>query len=151
MERNVSVSLAKADQIVDAALAKGRELNFEPLTVAVLDAGGHLVALKREDRSGILRPDIAIGKAWGALGMGFGSRELGERAVKVPHFMNALMAASGGRFVPVPGGVLILDGGEVIGSVGISGDTSDNDEICCLAGIQAAGYVGQTGFRPPQG
>ncbi|MEP9377317.1 heme-binding protein [Aquabacter sp. CN5-332] len=147
----MSVSLAKADQIVDAALAKGRELNFEPLTVAVLDAGGHLVALKREDHSGILRPDVAIGKAWGALGMGFGSRELGERAVKVPHFMNALMAASGGRVVPVPGGVLILDGGNVIGSVGISGDTSDNDEVCCLAGIQAAGYVGQTGFRPPQG
>ncbi|TCT05969.1 GlcG/HbpS family heme-binding protein [Aquabacter spiritensis] len=146
----MSISLTKALEIVDAALAKGREMAFEPLTVAVLDAGGHLVALKREDRSGILRPDVAIGKAWGALGMGFGSRELGERAVKVPHFMNALMAASGGRFVPVAGGVLILSGGDVIGAVGISGDTSDNDEICCLAGIAAAGYVGQTGFRPPQ-
>ncbi|MEW6122974.1 MAG: heme-binding protein [Pseudomonadota bacterium] len=146
----MSISLAKAEEIVEAALAKGHELKFEPLTVAVLDAGGHLVALKREDRSGILRPDIAIGKAWGALGMGFGSRELGERAVKVPHFMNALMAASHGRFVPVPGGVLILEGGDVLGAVGISGDTSDNDEICCLAGVAAAGYVGQTGFRPPE-
>ena len=146
----MSISLAKAEMIVDAALAKGHEMAFEPLTVAVLDAGGHLVALKREDRSGILRPDIAIGKAWGALGMGMGSRELGERAVKVPHFMNALMAASHGRFVPVPGGVLILDAGVVIGAVGISGDTSDNDEICSLAGVAAAGYVAQTGFRPPE-
>lgn len=144
----MSISLAKADIIVAAALAKGHELKFAPLTVAVLDAGGHLVAFKREDRSGILRPEIAIGKAYGALGMGFGSRELGERAVKVPHFMNALMAASAGRVVPVPGGVLILDGGEIVGAVGISGDTSDNDEICGLAGIAAAGLVGQTGLNP---
>lgn len=145
----MSISLAKADLIVAAALEKGHEMKFAPLTVAVLDAGGHLVAFKREDRSGILRPEIAMGKAYGALGMGFGSRELGERAVKVPHFMNALMAASGGRVVPVPGGVLILDQGTIIGAVGISGDTSDNDEICGLAGIAAAGYAGQTGLTPP--
>ncbi len=146
----MSVSLAKADEIVAAALAKGRELGFEPLTVAVLDAGGHLVALKREDRSGILRPEIAIGKAWGALGMGFGSRELHNRAQKAPHFLNALAAASGGRVVPVPAGVLILDGGDIIGAVGISGDTSDNDEICCIAGITAAGYVAQHDLLPPE-
>ena len=144
----MSLSLAKADIIVSAALDKGHEMKFEPLTVAVLDAGGHLVALKREDRSGIMRPEIAIGKAYGALGKGFGSRELGERAVKVPHFMNALMAASHGRFVPVPGGVLVLSDGHVIGAVGISGDTSDNDEICALAGIAAAGFASQTGAKP---
>jgi len=145
----VSVSLEKALVLIDAALEKGHALKFAPLTVVVLDAGGHMVALKREDGSGILRVEIATGKAWGALGMGIGSREMGERAGKVPHFFNALMAASHGRVVPVPGGVLIRDAKGVIGAVGISGDTSDNDEICALAGIAAAGFIGQTGATPP--
>src|SRR5216110_2892199 len=105
----MSVTLAQASTMVDVALKKGRETNCAPLTVAVLDAGGHLVAFKREDRSGILRFDIAFGKAWGALGMGFGSRELGERAGKNPLFFTALAAASAGRFVPVVGGILIRD------------------------------------------
>ena len=140
------LTLAQASTIVDAALAKGRETDCAPLTVAVLDAGGHLVAFKREDRSGILRYDIASGKAWGALGMGFGSRELAERAVKAPMFMTALTAASHGRVVPAPGGVLIKDAaGEVIGAVGISGDTSDRDEVCAVAGIAAAGLLAQVG------
>ena len=140
------LTLAQASTIVDAALRKGRENGLAPLTVVVLDAGGHPVALKREDRSGILRFDIATGKAWGALGMGFGTRELAERAAKVPMFFTALSAVSQGRMVPVPGGVLILDEtGGVIGAVGISGDTSDQDEICAVAGIEAAGLKAQVG------
>ena len=140
------ITLAQASVIVDAALAKGRALECAPLTVAVTDAGGHLVAFKREDRSGILKFDIAYGKAWGALGMGFGTRELADRAAKSPAFLSALAAASGGRIVPSPGGVLILDDEEaVIGAVGISGDTGDRDEECALAGIMAAGFAGKTG------
>lgn len=141
-----NITLAQASTIVDAALEKGAELGLAPLTVAVLDTGGHLVAFKREDKSGILRADIAIGKAWGALGMGFGSREIANRAAKLPSFFNALMAASQGRVIPVPGGVLVLDRGlGLVGAVGISGDTSDNDEICAVAGVEAAGLVAQPG------
>jgi len=140
------LTLAQASTILDTALKKGREKNFQPLSVAVLDAGGHLVAFKREDKSGILRFDIAFGKAWGALGMGFGSRTLFERAEKTPIFFTALAAASGGRVVTNPGGVLIRDSaGTIIGAVGISGDTSDNDELCALAGIEAAGLKADPG------
>jgi uncharacterized protein GlcG (DUF336 family) len=140
------VTLAQASTIVDVALKKGRETNCAPLTVAVLDAGGHLVAFKREDRSGILRYDIAYGKAWGALGMGFGSRELSERAGKNPVFFGALAVIAQGRFVPVPGGVLIKDAdGAVLGAVGISGDASDKDEACAIAGIEAAGLKAVVG------
>ena len=141
-----ALTLAQASTIIDAALKKGRELKLAPLTVVVLDAGGHPVALKREDRSGIMRVDIATGKAWGGLGMGFGSRELFDRSSKQPMFITALAALSQGRMVPVPGGVLIRGGdGEVAGAVGISGDTSDNDETCAIAGIEAAGLKAQTG------
>jgi uncharacterized protein GlcG (DUF336 family) len=140
------LSLAQASTIVDVTLKKGRETNCAPLTVAVLDAGGHLVAFKREDKSGILRFDIAFGKAWGALGMGFGSRTLFERAANTPQFFTMLAAASGGRMVANPGGVLIRDaGGDVIGAVGVSGDTSDKDEACALAGIEAAGLKADPG------
>ena len=140
------VTLAQASTIVDVALKHGRETNCAPLTVAVLDAGGHLVAFKREDKSGILRFDIAYGKAWGALGMGFGSRTLFERAANAAQFFTSLAAASGGRLVPNPGGVLLRDaGGDVIGAVGISGDTSDKDEACAIAGIQAAGLKADPG------
>jgi uncharacterized protein GlcG (DUF336 family) len=115
----------------------------------VLDAGGHLVAFKREDKSGILRFDIAFGKAWGALGMGLGSRTLAGRAPKQPAFFTALAAVSGGRLVPGPAGVLIRDqDGDVIGAVGISGDTADNDEICAIAGVQAAGLTPDPGKEP---
>lgn len=140
------MTLETASTIVDAALAAGREHGFLPLSVAVLDAGGHLVAFKREDGSGILRFDIAFGKAWGALGMGFGSRELFNRTQAQPTFMAALATVSGGRLVPVPSGVLILSGGAVIGAVGISGDNSDNDEACALAGIAAAGLDAKPGL-----
>ena len=136
----IGISLEHADKLVTAALAHGRQLGLAPLTVAVLDAGGHYVVLKREDESGILRAEIAFGKAWGALGMGLDSRVLAERAQQLPSFYAALGNASGGRIVPAAGGVLILDEKRrVIGAVGISGDSSANDEACCLAGIAAAG------------
>ena len=142
----MTLTLADAALIVDKALAEGRTRKFKPLTVAVLDAGGHLVAFKREDGSSILRPQIAEGKAWGTLGMGFGGREFARRVAAGPIFLNALMAASGGRVVPAPGGVLIrAKDGTVIGAVGISGDTSDNDEACAVAGIKAAGLTPDTG------
>lgn len=143
------LTLAQASTIVDVALKTGRDAKFAPLTVAVLDAGGHLVAFKREDKSGILRFDIAFGKAWGALGMGFGSRTLAGRAPKQPAFFTALAAVSGGRLVPGAGGVLIRDdAGDVIGAVGISGDTSDNDEKCAIAGIEAAKLKPDPGAEP---
>jgi uncharacterized protein GlcG (DUF336 family) len=142
----MSVTLAQASTIVDVALKKGRETNCAPLTVAVLDSGGHMVAFKREDRSGILRYDIAYGKAWGALGMGFGSRELSERAGKNPLFFGVLASVAQGRFIPVPGGVLIKGAdGAVLGAVGISGDTSDKDEVCAVAGIEAPGLKAVVG------
>ena len=140
-----ALTLAKAALIVDKALERGRTLKFKPLTVAVLDAGGHLVAFKREDGSSLLRPQIAEGKAWGVLGMGFGGREFARRAAAAPVFLSALMAASGGRIVPVPGGVLIRAAGEIIGAAGISGDTSENDETCAVYGIEQAGFTPDTG------
>src|ERR1700741_1392637 len=112
------LTLAQASTIVDVALKTGRDANFHPLTVAVLDGGGHLVAFKREDKSGILRFDIAFGKAWGALGMGFGSRTASARAGKQQTFYTVLASVSQGRLVPVPGGVLIRDAaGDMIGAV----------------------------------
>ena len=134
------LTLENALRVIDGALRRAAELGCAPLTVVVLDAGGHDVALKRQDGSGILRVDIARGKAWGALGMGLSSRELGERAQKVPHFFGALASVSRGRLVPVAGGVLIYDAERhIMGAVGISGDTSDRDEDCALSGIAAAG------------
>jgi uncharacterized protein GlcG (DUF336 family) len=139
------LSLDSAARIVDAALEHARTLKLKPLTVAVLDAGGHLVAFKRQDRSGILRPDIAQGKAWGALGMGIGGRALAERAQQAPAFFVALASASGGRVIPVPGGVLIKSGDEIVGAVGISGDHPDNDEACAIYAIEQAGLTAQPG------
>ena len=145
----MGLTLQQALTIVESALRKGRETDCAPVAVAVLDLGGHLKAFAREDGAGILRPQIAIGKAWGALGMGLGSRAFAKRIAEqpgAPAFFNALAAMSDGRVVPVPGGVLIRDASKtVIGAVGISGDTSDKDEACCLAGIAAAGLVGDTG------
>ena len=109
-----NVTLAQATMIIDTALARGREAGLKPLTVAVLDAGGHLVALKREDNSSILRPEIAIGKAWGSLGMGFSSRAIRDHLQDRPTFINALAVASNGRFIPVPGGVVIKDKDQLI-------------------------------------
>ena len=137
-----ALSLAQANSIVDGALAEARRRNLAPLAVAVLDAGGNQIVFKREDRAGILRFDIATGKAWGALGMGFGTRELAARAARMGTFITALAATSQGRIVPSAGGVLISDSaGEIVGAIGISGDTSDNDEACALAGITAVGLT----------
>jgi uncharacterized protein GlcG (DUF336 family) len=134
------LTLESALRVIDGALGRAAELGCAPLTVVVLDAGGHDIALKRQDGSGILRVDIARGKAWGALGMGFSSRELAERVQKVPAFIGALSAVSQGRLVPAAGGVLIHDDARnVIGAVGISGDTSDRDEDCALSGIKTTG------------
>lgn len=143
------ITLQQATTIVETALRKGRETGCAPLAVAVLDAGGHLKAFAREDGAGILRPQIATAKAWGALGMGVGSRALARRVTEQPQqqpFFTAIGAVSEGRLVPVPGGVLIRDaGGAVIGAVGISGDASDKDEACALAGIAAAQLAGDAG------
>ena len=137
-----NVSLDQASTIVDAALAKGRETECGPLTVVVLDAGGHMVAVKREDGSGILRVEVAQGKAYGALGLGISSRAIGARNVDRAPFLAALGAAAGGRMVPVAGGVLLRDAsGAVVGAVGVSGDASDKDEVAAIAGVEAAGLV----------
>jgi uncharacterized protein GlcG (DUF336 family) len=141
-----SLNLEKASRIVDAALEHAASQGMKPLTVAVLDAGGHLVAFKRQDRTGILRPAIAQGKAWGALGMGLGGRALAQRAEMAPAFFTALASASDGRVIPVPGGVLIKNAeGDVVGAVGISGDLPDNDEACAVYGIQQAGLIADPG------
>lgn len=138
--------LTQASKIVDAALEKARELNCKPLTVAVLDAGGHLLAFKREDDSGILRPQIAQAKAWGALGMGAGGRALAIRAAEAPAFFAALTDISGGRIAPVPGGVLVRnEEGRVIGAVGVSGDHPEQDEACAIFGIGQAGLAADGG------
>jgi len=143
-----TLKLAQARAIVDRSLAEARQRRLAPVAVAVLDAGGHLVAFEREDGAGFSRFDIANGKAWGALGMGFGTRELAERAAKAPAFVAALTALSEGRMVPSPGGVLIVAfDGEVAGAVGISGDTGDNDEACAVAAIAAAGFSAVAGRR----
>ncbi len=142
----MSVTLAQASTLVDAALKKARDQNQMPQTIIVLDAGGHVVCAKREDGSGIIRYDIAFGKAYGALGMGWGSRTSMERAAQNPNFFAAVEAACGGRMVPNPGGVLVRDAGNaIIGAVGISGDTGDNDEIIAVAGIEAAGLKADPG------
>lgn len=139
------LTLEIADRIADKALAKGREMNTQPLTVVVLDAGGHVVVVKRGDGSGIVRFEIAQGKAWGALGMGLPSRTLAGRTQAMGAFFTAAAAASGGRMVPVPGGVLVRDDADrIIGAVGISGDTSDVDEECAVAAIESAGLKADT-------
>jgi len=137
------ISLREADALITAARNYGDEIGCDPLTIAVLDPGGHLVALEREDGSGIARPDIAVAKAWGALGMGFDTRELASRGQLAPLFVGALTGVTGGRAVPAPGGVLIGDvsGHRVRGAIGISGDTSDRDEECALQAIDAVGSL----------
>jgi uncharacterized protein GlcG (DUF336 family) len=144
-----TLTLNDADTIIDAALSKGRELNLGKLSVVVLDAGGHPVAMKREDGSEFMRPDIAKAKAWGALGMGLPSRVLHERSKNLPVFMGALSEISGGRLVALPGGVIIRDdAGAILGAVGVSGDVSEPDEVCAVAGVEAAGLLPDVGDNP---
>src|ERR1700687_5611743 len=136
----MSVTLAQASSIVDAALKKVRELKQMAQTVVVLDSGGHIVCAKREDGSGIIRFEVAVGKAYGALGMGWGSRTMMERSTQNPNFLTSIVAARGGRGVASPGRVFIRGSdGAVIGAVGISGDVGENDELSAVAGIEAAG------------
>src|SRR5690242_12266996 len=136
------IGLDRATEIVDAALAEGRRLNLAPLAVVVLDAGGNLVVANREDKAGILRIDIAHAKAWGSLGMGFGSRELARRAEQSPAFLSGLATISGGRVAPSPGGVLITDqAGSLLGAIGISGDRGEHDEAAAVKGVESVGLL----------
>ncbi|HEY9548538.1 MAG TPA: heme-binding protein [Kiloniellaceae bacterium] len=140
------ITLAEASAIVEVTLAKAAELKLKPLTVAVLDAGGHLKALARQDDTSTLRPEVAQGKARGAISLGMGSRAIFRRAQEQPFFVQAISGLPGGALVPVPGGVLVRDAeGSIVGAVGVTGDTSDNDETCAIAGIEAAGYAADPG------
>lgn len=141
-----TLNLATATTISNRALAVGREICAAPLTVAVLDAGGHLISLQREDGASLLRPQIAIAKAWGALALGKGSRLIAADAQQRPAFIGALNNLADGNLVPAPGGVLIRDEkGNVIGAVGITGDTSDIDEQCAIGAVEAAGLQADAG------
>jgi len=139
------MDLSVAQKILDAALVYAVEHKFMPMAIGVLDARGALKAYAAQDGTSLKRGEIALGKANGAMALGMGSRALLKRAEQQPFFIAAATAAIGGSLVPVPGGVLIKDGGELVGAVGVSGDTSDNDEAAALAGIAAAGLVGETG------
>lgn len=140
-----SLNLEQALTIIDIARKKGSEMGLKPLTIAVLDAAGNLLAFVKEG-GGPLRENVARGKAYGAIGMGMASRQLGKIGEERPMFMQALIDASGGKPVPVPGGVLARDSeGNVMGGVGVSGDTSDNDSLCAVAGIEAVGLVADDG------
>jgi uncharacterized protein GlcG (DUF336 family) len=141
-----ALPLEKARQIIDAAFARGAELKLRPLGVSVLDAGGHLVAFQRQDGASFLRPQMSAGKAYGALAIGMGGRRVESFAKERPHLMAGVSDVSGGRILPVVGGVLIRDGsGAILGAVGVSGDSSDNDEAAAIAGIEAAGLAADPG------
>ena len=140
------LALAQARTIVAAAFEEAARLELKPLAVVVLDDGGHATAFERQDGASAMRFKIAHGKAYGAIAMGLGSRALFERAQQQPYFISAMNALADGALVPVPGGVLVRDGeGALLGAVGITGDNSDNDEKCAIAGIEAAGLVADTG------
>ena len=140
-----TITLAQAQAIVAGALAHARKEKFKPLGVAVLDVRGALTAYAAEDGATLGRANVAMGKAGGAIAMGLGSRTLAKRGREAPQFVNAVGALFPLGLVPVPGGVLIRSGDDVVGAVGISGDNSDNDEAAALAGIAAAGLSGDPG------
>ena len=134
------LTLAQANQIIAAALARSQESGYKPMAVAVLDDAGNLKAFAREDGASMFRFEVARGKAWGAVGMGVSSRVLGQRAKENPNFFLSLAATASGKFLPQTGAVLIKDGsGQVLGAVGASGGTGDEDELICIAGVEAAG------------
>ncbi len=140
------MELDTARTIVDAAQKKAREMGLKPLAITVLDARGAVRAFIAEDGTSLHRGDVAIGKAYGAISLGIPSRSIGERAEKQAYFVAAISHITGGKMVPVAGGVLIRDAdGSLLGAIGISGDTSDNDETAACAGIAAAGLVAETG------
>ena len=139
-----ALDLETARTIVAGARSHAKEAGFKPMTVVVLDAGGHVVAVEREDGSSMKRFEVGFGKAHGALSLGMGTRSLMGRAEQQPYFIAAVTAAVGGSLVPVPGGVLVRDGaGALLGAVGVTGDTSDNDEAAAVAGIEGAGLTAQ--------
>ena len=136
------LTLQQANQIIAGALAKSKASGFKPMGVAVLDDAGHLKAFAREDGASMFRFDVAQGKAWGAVGMGASSRTLMQRAKDNPNFFVSLAATSGGKFLPQTGAVLIKDAaGNVLGAVGASGGTGDEDETICIAGVESAGLA----------
>ena len=139
------LTLDVARKILDVALAKGVEKKLKPLVVTVLDARGCIKASAAQDGTSLLRSEIAHGKAYGALAMGMGSRALFQRAQEQAYFIGAVNTLAQGRMVPVPGGVLIQDGTRLLGAVGVSGDTSDNDEICAVSGIESVGLKADAG------
>ncbi len=141
-----ALTLDVARKISDAALAKCREMKLKPMAITVLDARGCVKTSVAEDGTSLMRGEIAHGKAYGALALGLGSRAIFKRANEQPYFVDAMNTMARGALVPVPGGVLIHDkSGALLGAIGISGDTSDNDETACIAGIEAAGLTGNTG------
>lgn len=141
-----ALTLAAAKTIIDAAFAKGVELGLRPLGVSVLDAGGHLVAFQRQDGASFLRPQMSAGKAYGAVAIGMGGRRLEAFAKDRPHLMAGISDVSGSKILSVVGGVLIRNGaGTILGAVGISGDSSENDEAAAIAGIEAAGFTADPG------
>jgi uncharacterized protein GlcG (DUF336 family) len=134
------LTLAQANALIEAAFAKGVELGLKPLTVTVHDPGGHLIACQRQDGASNMRAKLAGGKACGALALGVSSRTIGEMALERPHFVAAIDTMAEGGMVPAAGGVIVCDGdGEVLGAIGVTGDTSDNDEACALAAIESLG------------
>ena len=139
------LTLDVARKILDAALAKGVEKKLKPLVITILDARGAVKVTAAQDGTSLMRAEIAHGKAYGALALGMGSRALYQRAQEQAYFVSAVNTIAQGRLVPVPGGVLIQDGTTLLGAVGVSGDTSDNDEICAVAGIEAAGLKANAG------
>ena len=139
------LTLIAARTIVEAAIAKANEKRLKPLVVTVLDARGAVKLTAAQDGTSLMRAEIAHGKAYGALAMGMGSRALFQRAQEQAYFVSAVNTLAQGRLVPVPGGVLIQDGTTLLGAVGVSGDTSDNDEICAVAGIEAAALKANPG------
>ena len=141
----MTLALEQAQTILNAALAHARALVLRPVAVAVVDAGGHIIAVQREDGASYLRADVAISKAAGALALGISSRRIAGLAALNPAAINAVGALSPRGVVPSPGGVIIVDDeGRCIGAVAVSGDTGENDEACALAGIVGAGLTAQT-------
>ena len=139
------ITLEQANVIAAAVLAEGAALGLKPLSVAVLDAGGHLIAFQRQDGASTLRPQIAVSKAAGALGLGVSSRKIAEMAAERPTFVASLGSIAPNGITPAAGGVIVVNAnGTPIGAVGVTGDTSDNDELCVLAGLTAAGLSPQT-------
>ncbi|SMO93210.1 GlcG/HbpS family heme-binding protein [Paracoccus laeviglucosivorans] len=141
----MEIDLNIAQTLAQACLTRAAEMGLKPLTIAVLDAAGQLKVLLRQDGTSLMRPEIAQSKAYGAIAMGLGSRSLYQRAQEQPYFIQAMNALADGKLVPVPGGVLIKHQGSIIGAIGITGDSSDNDEACAIHAIEAAGLEADGG------